>query len=220
MSGRQQRDDRETGTPGAATGAGQTDGLADGKAGGAEHRARILILEDEPWDAELAQRLLTASGLDYTAVVVDTRASFEEQLAAFRPDIVLSDYHLPGFSGETALEITKERCPDVPFVFWSGVLGDDAAVELIKRGATDYVLKDRPARLPSVIYRALAEAEQRAQLARLEDQLREAQRLAALGQLAAAEEAVGRTRRLLAVTRRAVQPAGQPPGQDDDNAAH
>ncbi len=220
MSGRQQRDDRETGTPGAATGAGQADGLADGKAGGAEHRARILILEDEPWDAELAQRLLTASGLDYTAVVVDTRASFEEQLAAFRPDIVLSDYHLPGFSGETALEITKERCPDVPFVFWSGVLGDDAAVELIKRGATDYVLKDRPARLPSVIYRALAEAEQRAQLARLEDQLREAQRLAALGQLAAAEEAVGRTRRLLAVTRRAVQPAGQPPGQDDDNAAH
>ncbi len=220
MSGRQQRDDRETGTPGTATGAWQADGLADGKAGGAEHRARILILEDEPWDAELAQRLLTASGLDYTAVVVDTRASFEEQLAAFRPDIVLSDYHLPGFSGETALEITKERCPDVPFVFWSGVLGDDAAVELIKRGATDYVLKDRPARLPSVIYRALAEAEQRAQLARLEDQLREAQRLAALGQLAAAEEAVGRTRRLLAVTRRAVQPAGQPPGQDDDNAAH
>ncbi len=219
MSGRQQRDDRETGTPGTATGAWQADGLADGKAGGAEHRARILILEDEPWDAELAQRLLTASGLDYTAVVVDTRASFEEQLAAFRPDIVLSDYHLPGFSGETALEITKERCPDVPFVFWSGVLGDDAAVELIKRGATDYVLKDRPARLPSVIYRALAEAEQRAQLARLEDQLREAQRLAALGQLAAAEEAVGRTRRLLAVTRRAVQPAGQPPGQDDDDAA-
>jgi DNA-binding NtrC family response regulator len=220
MSVGQQRDDTETGRPGAATGAGQADEPADGSARAAGHRARILIVEDEPWDAELAQRLLTASGLDYTAVVVDTRASFEEQLTSFRPDVILSDYHLPGFSGEIALEIAKERCPDIPFVFWSGVLGDDAAVELIKRGATDYVLKDRPARLPSVIYRALAEAEQRAQLARLENQLREAQRLASLGHLAAAEEAVGRTRQLLAVTRQAVQSTGLPPGQDDDGAAH
>jgi DNA-binding NtrC family response regulator len=219
MSGGQQRDDRETGRPEAATGAGQPDAPADDKAGAAGRSARILILEDEPWDAELAQRLLTAAGLDYTAVVVDTRASFEEQLALFHPDIVLSDYHLPGFSGEIALEIMQERYPDIPFVFWSGVLGDDAAVELIKRGATDYVLKDRPARLPSVIYRALAEAEQRTQLERLENQLREAQRLASLGQLAAAEEAVDRTRRLLSVTRRAVAATGEPSGQDGHGAA-
>jgi DNA-binding NtrC family response regulator len=173
----------------------------------ARRTARILILEDEAYDAELAQRLLTRAGLIFTAVVVETRPSFVEQLTAFRPDVILSDFHLPGFSGEMALDIVQEQCPQVPFVFWSGVLGDEAAVELIKRGATDYVLKDRPARLPSVIYRALAEAEQRTQLAQLEDQLREAQHLASLGQLAAAEQAVSLTRQLLAVARREVPAA-------------
>src|SRR6202050_3885872 len=161
-------------------------------------KARILIVEDEAWDAELAQRLLTGAGLGFTAVVVATREPFIEELAAFRPDVILSDYHLPGFSGEAALKIAQEHCPDISFVFWSGSLGDDAAVELIKQGATDYVLKDRPARLPSVIHRALAEAEQRAHLAQLEDQLATAQRLASLGQLAAAEEAMSLTRQLLA----------------------
>jgi DNA-binding NtrC family response regulator len=185
-------------------------GTAPGdRPGPAGRKARILIVEDEPWDAELAQRLLTSAGLGFTAVVVDTRVSFVQQLAAFRPDVILSDFHLPGFSGETALEIAQEQCPEIPFIFWSGVLGDEAAVGLIKKGATDYVLKDRPARLPSVIYRALAEAEQRAQLAKLEDQLREAQRLASLGQLAAAEDAVRLTRRLLAVTRQVVT-TGEP----------
>ena len=159
-------------------------------------------MEDEAWDAELAQRLLTSAGLGFTAVVVETRESFVAQLAAFRPDVILSDFHLPGFSGEAALEIAQQQCPHIPFIFWSGVLGDDAAVELIKRGATDYVLKDRPARLPSVIYRALAEAEQQTQLAQLEDQLREAQHLASRGQLDAAEQAVSLTRQLLAVARR------------------
>jgi len=168
-------------------------------------------VEDEAWDAELAQRLLTSAGLGFTALVVETRTSFVAQLAAFRPDVILSDFHLPGFSGEEALEIAQERCPHIPFIFWSGMLGDDAAVELIKRGATDYVLKDRPARLPSVIYRALAEAEQRTQLIHLEDQLREAQRLASLGQLTAAEQAVGLTRKLLAVARREMPDAAPRP---------
>ena len=122
-------------------------------------------------------------------------------MAAFRPDIILSDYHLPGFSGREALEIAQELHPDIPFIIWSGVLGDEAAVELIKQGATDYVLKDRPARLPSVILRALAEVEQRARLANLEDQLMQAQRLASLGQLAAAEQAMTRIRQLLTAAR-------------------
>ena len=126
---------------------------------------RLLIVEDNAADAELAQRLLAKSGLDLTAVVVETRAAFEEQLAGFRPDVILSDFALPGFSGAIALEIAQERQPDVPVIIWSGVLGDEAAVELIKHGATDYILKDRPARLPSAIRRALAEAEQRARLA-------------------------------------------------------
>jgi signal transduction histidine kinase len=146
---------------------------------------RILMLEDEPADAELAQRLLTRAGLDFTAVVVDTRASFVDQLAAFSPDIILSDFSLPGFSGKAALKIAQEQCPHIPFIIMSGVLGDEAAVELIKLGATDYVLKDRPARLPSVIRRAIAEAAQRARLAQLEAQLQRSLRLASLGRLAA-----------------------------------
>ena len=173
--------------------------------------ARILILEDDPWDAELAQRLLTGAGLDFTAVIVDTRTSFVEQLAAFGPDIILADYRLPGFSGEMALSIAQEQCPHIPFIIWSGVLGDEAAVGLIKQGATDYILKDRPARLASAIQRALAEAEQRAYLAQLEDQLFAAQRLASLGQLAAAEEAVSRTRHMLAAARRQAAAADPPP---------
>jgi DNA-binding NtrC family response regulator len=175
--------------------------VTGGEAGSAGRSARILILEDEAWDAELAQRLLASAGLSLTAVVVETREAFVEQMAAFRPDVILADYHLPGFSGQEALKIAQEHYPHIPFIFWSGVLGDEAAVELIKQGATDYVLKDRPARLPSVILRALAEAEQRARLAHLEDQLLQAQRLASLGQLAAAEQAMSRIRQLLTAAR-------------------
>jgi DNA-binding NtrC family response regulator len=175
---------------------------------GSEHQVanatgpdRILILEDEAWDAELAQRLLTEAGLDYTAVIVDTKSAFTEQLAEFRPDLILSDYSLPGFSGADALQIAQQQCPQVPFIIWSGVLGDEAAVDLIKQGATDYILKDRPARLPSAIERALREARRRARLAQIEVQLGQAQRLASLGRLTAAEEAVHQTRELLAGVR-------------------
>src|ERR1700676_3973476 len=201
MSGEDQRDQPETGQPETTTVPAQADAVTGGEADSAGRSARILILEDEAWDAELAQRLLASAGLSLTAVVVDTRVAFVEQLAAFRPDVILSDYHLPGFSGQEALKIAQEHYPQIPFIFWSGVLGDEAAVELIKQGATDYVLKDRPARLPTVILRALAEAEQRARLAQLEDQLLQAQRLASLGQLAAAEQAMSRVRQLLTTAR-------------------
>ena len=205
MSGAREGSQPETtGHPGrAATVPGE-------KAVAARRTARLLLVEDDPSDAELAKRLLNSAGLDFTAVIVDTRTSFTEQLAAFRPDIILSDYHLPGFSGEMALEIAQEQCPHVPFIIWSGVLGDEAAVGLIKQGATDYILKDRPARLASAIQRALAEAERRAYLAQLEDQLFAAQRLASLGQLAAAEEAVSRTRQMLAAARREATAADPP----------
>jgi PleD family two-component response regulator len=188
----------------------QANAVTAGQADAPGRHARILILEDEAWDAALAQRLLVGAGLELTAVVVDTKALFIEQLAVFRPEVILSDYHLPGFSGREALKIAQETDPDIPFIIWSGVLGDEAAVELIKQGATDYVLKDRPARLPTVILRALAEAERRARLAQLEDQLMQAQRLASLGQLAAAEEAMTHVRRLLS-TARGEATAAEPP---------
>jgi DNA-binding NtrC family response regulator len=207
MSGEQQRNEPETGQPETIGVPMQANVVTAGEADSAGRRARILILEDEAWDAELAQRLLADAGLAFTAVVVDTRASFIEQLAAFRPDVILSDYHLPGFNGQEALKIAQEHYPDIPFIIWSGVLGDDAAVELIKQGAADYVLKDRPARLPTVILRALDEVEQRARLAQLEDQLMQAQRLASLGQLAAAEQAMSRVRQQLTAARGEVRVA-------------
>ena len=184
----------EGGEPQATTGPGQANGQPAAT-------ARILILEDEAWDAELAQRLMTSAEIGFTAVVVDTKESFLEQLAAFRPQLILSDFQLPGFSGTAALKLAQEHCPGVPVIIWSGFLGDEAAVELIKQGASDYILKDRPARLPSAIRRALAEAEQRAQLAQFEDQLLRAQHLASRGHLAAAEQEVGRTRQMLAAAR-------------------
>jgi DNA-binding NtrC family response regulator len=196
--------------PGAAAAPVQPGSPAAGAADAMGRPARILILEDEAWDAERAQSLLTTAGLDFTCVVVATKALFVEKLDSFRPDVILSDYHLPGFSGEAALAIAQERYPDVPFIIWSGVLGDEAAVGLIKQGATDYVLKDRPARLPSVIGRALAEAEQRMRLADLDEQLREAQRLASLGHLGAAEHAMNLTRELLATARQEVATAEPP----------
>jgi DNA-binding NtrC family response regulator len=201
MSGEHQRNEPETSQPETTTVPRQANAETGGEADSAGRSARILILEDEAWDAALAQRLLASAGLILTALVVDTRVAFVEQLAAFRPDIILSDYHLPGFSGQEALKITLERYPDIPFIIWSGVLGDEAAVELIKQGATDYVLKDRPARLPTVILRALDEVGQRARLAQLEDQLMEAQRLASIGQLAAAEQAMSRIRQQLTAAR-------------------
>ncbi len=207
MSEEHQRNEPETAQPETITVPKQANAETGGGADSAGRSARILILEDEAWDAEMAQRILADAGLSFTAVVVDTRTSFVEQMAVFRPDIILSDYHLPGFSGQEALKIAQELYPDIPFIIWSGVLGDEAAVELIKLGATDYVLKDRPARLPSVIVRALAEVEQRARLAHLEDQLLQAQRLASLGQLAAAEQAMSRVRELLTVARGAAKDA-------------
>jgi DNA-binding NtrC family response regulator len=201
MSGESKRDGPAAGQPAVTPGAAAESAPSSDKPGSTGRQARILILEDESWDAQLAQRLLSDAGLSFTAIVVDTQASFVEQLSAFHPDVILSDYHLPGFSGKKALGIAQEQCPQIPFIVWSGVLGDEAAVELIKLGATDYVLKDRPARLPSAIQRALAAAEQRARLAGLEAQLHQAQRLASLGQLAAAQEAVQITRRLLADAR-------------------
>ena len=201
MSGERQHNEPETGQPEIIAVPRQADARTGGQADSAGRRVRILILEDEAWDAQLAQRLLTDAGLAFAAVVVETRASFVEQVAAIRPDLILADYHLPGFSGAEALKIAQERYPDIPVIIWSGVLGDEAAVELIKQGATDYVLKDRPARLPSAVIRALAEAEQRARLAQLEDQLLQAQRLASLGQLEAARQEMIRVRQLLTAAR-------------------
>lgn len=172
-------------TAGPEAGPEQADIPAAATTGPAARSAlRILILEDEPSDAELAQRQLKSAGLDFAAVVVDTKAAFLRELDASCPDVILSDLSMPGFSGENALKITRELYPHIPFIVLSGALGDEAAVELIRQEASDYVLKDRPARLASAVLRAVRESEDWAERARLEAQLYQAQRLEGLGQLA------------------------------------
>jgi signal transduction histidine kinase len=153
-------------------------------AGGAPAPLRVLILEDDPADAHLEQRLLRKAGLEFIARVAATKTRFIRELDTFGPHVILSDFSLPGFSGQQALAIARASSPHIPFIVLSGTIEDEAAVSLIKQGATDYVLKDRPQRLASAVHRAVAEAALAAQRSRLEAQLEQAGRLESLGQLA------------------------------------
>ena len=120
----------------------------------------VLWLEDSPLDAELGTVRLERAGFRPRIDRVDGEAGFREGLAR-RYDLVLADFSLPGFSGAEALDIARALAPDTPFVVVSGMLGEEHAVEMLKRGATDYVLKQRLERLPMVVERALAEAAER-----------------------------------------------------------
>ena len=104
---------------------------------------RILILEDNPADAELVQFELAEAGLAFTAKVVMTKKDFVRELQEFSPDIILSDYNLPQFSGLQALAETQKKCPDVPFILLSGTILEERADEIINHGAKDYVLKTK-----------------------------------------------------------------------------
>src|SRR5687768_7661420 len=109
---------------------------------------RILIVEDAVADAELIGQELDRAGLRCTLRRVDTLATFEVALEEFAPDLILSDFTLPGsFDGLAALELAQSRYPEIPFVFVSGTIGEARAVETLQRGAADYVLKDRMAGL-------------------------------------------------------------------------
>ncbi len=124
-----------------------------------DEELRILILEDRITDADLSQRELRRTGLRFTARRVQTRAEFETALDKFRPDLILSDFTLPGvFDGLTALELARASCPHVPFVLVSGTIGEENAVEAMKLGAADYVLKDRMERLGPAVLEALEAA--------------------------------------------------------------
>jgi diguanylate cyclase (GGDEF)-like protein/PAS domain S-box-containing protein len=121
-----------------------------------EDSIRILIVEDQVTDAELCERALRQAGLAFNSRRVDTRNAFESELDNFIPDIILSDFTLPGnFDGLLALDIARRKHPKIPFVFVSGTIGEERAVEAIKQGASDYVLKDRLARLGPAIRQVL-----------------------------------------------------------------
>lgn len=116
---------------------------------------RFLLLEDSKDDAELNRRALSQAGIQFEWDRVDTRDDFVAALDAFRPDLILADYSLPGFDGLEALALTRQMLADVPFIFVTGQMGEERAVESLKQGATDYILKDRIARLPAAVNQAL-----------------------------------------------------------------
>lgn len=133
----------------------------------------ILHLEDNRRDAELIQHLLRTEWPDARVTTVTNREDYLSALDVSEPDLILSDFKLPGFSGRDALSSARERRPETPFIFVSGTIGEDAAVESVHAGAADYLLKDRLQRLPIAIRRALTDSEQRRRRRHDEQQLRE-----------------------------------------------
>ncbi|KQP15052.1 hypothetical protein ASF43_13515 [Pseudorhodoferax sp. Leaf267] len=136
-----------------------------------------MLLEDSAFDGELLQEALLAAYPQATCTLVRTEAEFTRALREQHFDAVLSDYEVPGFGGGQALQITRRMAPQLPFIFVSGVIGEDNAVELMRGGATDYVSKSRLARLPLVLDRALREVGERQARDQAERRLREADRL-------------------------------------------
>jgi PAS domain S-box-containing protein len=130
---------------------------------------RILLLEDNPLDAELIEAALEDSGLTFELTRTASHEGFNAALNGCRYDLILSDYNIPGFDGVAALAAAHLACPDVPFLFVTGALGEERAIELLKRGATDYVLKDRLERLVPSVQRALREAHERHERQRAEE---------------------------------------------------
>jgi signal transduction histidine kinase/DNA-binding response OmpR family regulator len=121
----------------------------------------VLLLEDSLLDAELIQANLTTNWTECQLTRVENRTDFLTQLESNTFDLILSDYSLPTFDGLTALEIVRDRCPEIPFIFVSANLGEEVAIETLRNGATDYVLKQRLERLAPVAERAVREARER-----------------------------------------------------------
>jgi signal transduction histidine kinase len=145
---------------------------------------KVLLVEDSELDAELVLHELSRDDLQVIAERVEDEPAFVEALQRFAPDLVISDLSMPAFSGYRALEIARERSPLTPFMFVSGTMGEEAAVEALRAGATDYVLKQNLARLAAAAKRALAEAAGRRAREQVEQDLTRTQRYESLALLA------------------------------------
>jgi signal transduction histidine kinase len=132
----------------------------------------ILLLEDNPRDAELIEHALRRGASGFKVEHADSRRAFIHCIKQRVPDLILSDFSLPTLDGYTALGIAQKKCPDVPFIFVSGTLGEETAIETLKQGATDYVLKAHLSRLVPSVQRALREAKERTGRRRAQEQLR------------------------------------------------
>lgn len=138
-----------------------------------ENEIRILSLEDSAFDAELIEREVRNAKISFTMKRVETREDFVRAIDDFKPAVILLDYKLPSFDGISALDIAREKCPYIPAIFVSGAIGEERAVETLKRGAADYVMKDRLSRLAPAINRAIHEYEVRKILKQTEEALKE-----------------------------------------------
>ena len=132
---------------------------------------RVLLVEDMELEAELTTHHLRRHGIAHVVQRVDTDEDMRAALRDFKPTIILSDFSLPRFDGLRALETARECAPEVPFLFVSGTIGEERAIEALRRGAVDYVLKSNLARLGAAVQRALREAEARAVRRRQEQQI-------------------------------------------------
>jgi len=142
----------------------------------------ILHVEDNIADAELAQDTLEIEGVACDVTRVETESTFLLALHRGGFDVILADYALPSFDGLSALRIARRQRPDLPFIFVSGTMGEEVAIEALKIGATDYVLKTRMSRLVPSVHRALREARERAELRRAEQALRRSEAYLAIAQ--------------------------------------
>jgi PAS domain S-box-containing protein len=138
-----------------------------------ESLVKILHLEDDHADAELVHHTLSQAGLVVEITRVLKADTYCNALQRGSFDIILSDYTIPGFDGGSALALAKQECPDTPFVFVSGTVGEEAAIESLKRGAANYVLKDRLSRLVPAVQTAIEESSDRKRLRHAEDAMRE-----------------------------------------------
>lgn len=138
-------------------------------------RMRILHLEDNPRDADLVKELLEAESVACDVVVVENRTDFVSALDRGGFDLILSDFTLPSYDGRSALLLARQKCPDVPYIFFSGTIGETAAIDSLKAGATDYILKQWPARLVPAIRRAVSETRELTEHKRAEEKLRQVQ---------------------------------------------
>jgi diguanylate cyclase (GGDEF)-like protein len=134
---------------------------AAGKTVTAARALRLLIVEDVAAEAELAIRHLASGGISCVPRTVADERQFRTALKQFRPHVILSDFTLPAFDGLAALDIARQEAPEVPFIFLSGTIGEERAIEALQRGAVDYVLKSNPARLVPAVRRALREVQER-----------------------------------------------------------
>jgi len=136
---------------------------------------KILLVEDVELDAELTEHELKRAHIDFIFKRVEEESDFRRELQAFQPDLILADHSLPHFDGVSALKISKELSPDTPFIFVSGKIGEDFAVEMLKEGATDYVLKSNLPKLGHAVQRALNEYNEQIELKKAQDALMESE---------------------------------------------